>query len=126
MRAILAVMLLIAVPSAAQAPQSYAQLDVPRNRGAQQVLAQTREFAPGSESGWHVHPGTEIGYVISGEVELLIPGSTRRLQIGDSFTIPRGVAHNGRNPGQVPAQLVITLVLDKGAQPRQPVAAPRG
>lgn len=53
-----------------------------------------------------------------------VAGKVTQLAPGDSFTMPRGVAHNGVNRGQVPARLVITLLVDKGAQPRQPVAAP--
>lgn len=112
-------------PSPSAPPQTHATIDVPRNRGPQQVIVQTREFAPGASSGWHVHPGTEIAYVVSGEMELQLAGKVEKLGPGDSFTAPRGVVHNGFNPGTTPAQIVITLVVDKGAQPRQSVPAPR-
>jgi quercetin dioxygenase-like cupin family protein len=112
-----------APPSAA--PQTHAQLDVPRGR-AQQVIVQSRDFAPGSESGWHVHPGTEVAYVTAGRLELRVAGQITVLNAGDSFTMPRGVAHNGVNPGGETARVVITLVVDKGAVARQPVAVPKG
>jgi quercetin dioxygenase-like cupin family protein len=115
----------VAVPSPTAPPLTHATIDVPRNRGPQQVIVQTREFAPGASSGWHVHPGTEIAYVVSGEMELQLASGVLKLEPGDSFTAPRGVAHNGVNPGKVPAQIVITLVLDKGAEPRKSVAPPR-
>jgi quercetin dioxygenase-like cupin family protein len=105
-------------------PQTHATIDVPRHRGPQQVIVQSRDFAPGAASGWHVHPGTEIAYVVSGEMELQLADKVESLGPGDSFTAPRGVAHNGLSTGKVPAQIVITLVLDKGAQARQPVPAP--
>lgn len=122
---ILAATAAAATPAPTGAPVTHATLDVPRNRGPQQVIVQTREFAPGASSGWHVHPGTEIAYVVSGEMELQLDSGVLKLEPGDSFTAPRGVAHNGVNPGTVPAQVVITLVLDKGAAPRQPVPAPK-
>jgi quercetin dioxygenase-like cupin family protein len=99
-------------------------LDVPQDKGPQQVIVQVREFDPGASSGWHVHPGVEIAVVESGEMEMVTAGGVRRLGPGDSFQMPRGTAHNGVNPGSVPARVVITLVLDKGAEPRQSVAAP--
>ena len=99
-------------------------LDVPQDKGAQQVIVQAREFAPGESSGWHVHPGVEIATVVSGEVDLVTAGGVRRLGTGDSFQMPRGQAHNGVNPGTVPARIVITLVVDKGAPVRQSVPAP--
>ena len=110
-----------APPSAA--PVTHAQIDVPRTR-PQQVIVQSRDFAPGSESGWHVHPGTEVAYVTAGQLELQVQGKTTVLGPGDSFTMPRGVPHNGVNRSAGTARAVITLVVDKGAQPRQPVPAP--
>jgi quercetin dioxygenase-like cupin family protein len=120
------VLLLVAVSASAQpasTPQTHAQIDVPRAR-AQQVIVQSREFPVGSESGWHVHPGTEIAYVTAGQLELNIAGKTTVLEPGDSFTMPRGVPHNGVNRGKEPARVVITLVVDKGAPPRTMVKAP--
>jgi quercetin dioxygenase-like cupin family protein len=105
-------------------PATLQSFDVPQDRGAQQVIVQTREFAPGSESGWHVHPGVEIAYVERGTVDMVTAGGVRRLGPGHSVQMPRGTAHNGINPGSETARVVITLVLDKGAQPRQPVPAP--
>jgi quercetin dioxygenase-like cupin family protein len=112
-----------APPSAA--PVTHAQIDVPRGR-AQQVIVQTRDFAPGNESGWHVHPGTEVAFVTSGKLELRVQGKVTVLNSGDSFTMPRGVPHNGVNTGAETTRVVITLVVDKGAAPRQPVPAPKG
>lgn len=111
-----------AAPPAASV-QTHAQLDVPRGK-PQVVIVQSRDFAAGAESGWHVHPGTEVAYVTQGRLELRVKGKATVLEAGDSFTMPRGVPHNGANTGSETARAVITLVVDKGAQPRQPVAAP--
>ena len=104
-------------------PQTHAQIDVPRAR-AQQVIVQSRDFPVGGESGWHVHPGTEVAYVTAGRLELRIKCKSTVLEPGDSFTMPRGLAHNGVNNGAEPARVVITLVVDKGVPPRQSVTAP--
>jgi quercetin dioxygenase-like cupin family protein len=105
-------------------PATLQTYDVPRDKGEQLVIVQTRSFEPGTESGWHVHPGVEIAYVESGEVEMVTAGGVRRLGPGDSILMPRGMAHNGINRGAVAGKVVITLVVDKGAAPRQAVAAP--
>jgi quercetin dioxygenase-like cupin family protein len=120
------ILIAAAVPLLASAapPATMQTLDVPQDLGPQQVIFQAREFAPGAQSGWHVHPGVEMATVISGEMEIVTAGGVRRLTPGDSFQMPRGTAHNGINPGSAPAKVVITLVIDKGAEPRQSVAAP--
>lgn len=112
-------------PPPMPAAVTHAQIDVPQERD-QQVIVQSRTFPPGASSGWHIHPGTEIAYVISGEIELQTAQGRMELEPGDSFTMPRGMAHNGFNPGTVDAEIVLTLVIDKGAAPREPVPAPNG
>ena len=104
-------------------PQTHAEIDVPRAR-AQQVIVQSRDFPAGGQSGWHVHPGTEVAYVTAGRLELNTKGKTTVLEPGDSFTMPRGVPHNGVNRGSDTARVVITLVVDKGVAPRRAVTAP--
>ncbi len=108
------------------APVTHATLDVPQDHGAQVVIIQNRDFPAGAEAGWHIHPGTETAVVISGEMEMITAGGVRRYGPGESFTMPRGAAHNGINAGKETARVAITLVIDKGAAPRQPVPAPGG
>lgn len=117
---------LLAATLAMPVPQIHAQVDVPSDLGPQQVVVQTREFAPGSESGWHVHDGIEVAYVISGEMELVTAGGVRRLMPGDSFIMPRGMAHNGINRGVASANAAITLVVDKDRPLRRAVSTPGG
>ena len=106
-------------------PVAIATFDVPQNRGVQEVLVVRRMFPVGSSSGWHAHPGVEVAYLLSGEMLLEMEGQApRRMRTGDTFTMPRGVAHNGTNRGKVPAMLVITYTLDKGAPTRTPVLPP--
>ena len=59
---------------------------------------------PGVESGWHAHPGEEVGYIIAGQVEMMVQGRvTVVLHAGDRFLIPRGPlimrATSARKPG---------------------------
>ncbi len=123
-----ALLILAAAATTSAAPpaapmQTHAEFDVPRGK-PQWVIVQTRDFASGAASGWHVHPGIEVGYVASGQLEVHTKGKVSVLNAGDSFTMPRGLAHNGVNKSPQPARIVITLVVDKGAAPRQPVKAP--
>ena len=100
-------------------------VDVTRRHGAQEAVVLEREFPVGGESGWHVHPGIEIGHVVSGVTEMrTATGEARRYGPGETFVVPRGVVHNGVNVGDVPARLVITYVIDKDAPLRRSVPAP--
>lgn len=120
-----AAMLAAAAPSAP--PVFDVHVDVPQDRGSQDVNTLVREFPVGGSSGWHVHHGTEIAYLVSGEMELRSAGAPpRRMRAGDHFVMARGVAHNGINVGRIPAKVVITYVVDKGAPVRSPVTPPPG
>ncbi len=108
------------------APITHAEITVPRANGPQQVVVQTREFPKGASSGWHVHNGTEVAYLVSGEMEFRVAGNpVQRQHPGESITIPRGIAHMGTSVGNEPARLVITLVVDKGKPLRVAVPVPK-
>src|SRR5690349_8180205 len=59
-------------------------------------IVQVRTEIPcGVESGWHVHPGEEVGYIVAGTVEMMIRDSpTLTLHAGDGFLIDPRVPHN--------------------------------
>lgn len=118
----------VAQPAArpASVPVTLAQVQVPQGSSAQLVHVHTRDFPAGIETGWHIHPGTEVAYVAAGEMSLTTPQGVRRLRAGDSFVMPRGAPHNAASVGQGTAKVVITLVIDAGAPPRQAVSPPTG
>jgi quercetin dioxygenase-like cupin family protein len=108
-------------------PPAVVREEVPQDAGPQDVHVLTREFPVGGSSGWHTHPGVEIGYVLEGETEMRGAGGEPRIyRAGQIFTIPRGMVHNGVNVGQGPARLVITYVTDRGADLRSPANPPSG
>ena len=87
-------------------------------RHAVQVVA---EFQPGVAAGRHTHPGEELGYVLEGTLELEVAGQPpRTLKAGDSFFIPAGVVHDGKNTGGGQAKVLATYIVEKG----KPVASP--
>jgi quercetin dioxygenase-like cupin family protein len=71
------------------------------------------EIVPGGQSGFHRHPGVEIGYVLDGELELQYRGSeTVTVTAGQSFR-NEGI-HNGINRGAKPAKLLAVYAVEKG------------
>ena len=116
---------LLAAP--APPPQVLAETEVPEGHGQQAVTQLIRVFPVGGSSGWHSHPGIELGHVLAGVTDMrLADGTSHRYAAGQSFTIPRGVVHNGVNAGRVPARLLVTYIIDKGAPQRIEAPAPEG
>jgi quercetin dioxygenase-like cupin family protein len=74
---------------------------------------------PGVESGWHVHPGEEVGYIIAGEVEMMVHGrATVVLRPGDGFLIPPRTPHSARDLGPETGRMLSTYIVETG----QPIA----
>jgi len=106
-------------------PPAMASSDVPQDKGPQVVHVLERAFPVGGGTGWHVHAGVEIAYLVVGEMSFEQEGQPARRQLpGQVFMIPRGVRHNATNVGTVPARLVVTLVIDKGQPLRTAVPPP--
>src|SRR3954453_13891489 len=60
------------------------------------------EIPPGVESGWHTHPGEEVGYIVAGTVEMEIEAQdTLLLEAGDGFLIPPSTPHITTDIGDV-------------------------
>jgi len=72
-------------------------------------------IAPGGYSPAHIHPGDCLGTVTEGTVDLVVEGKeTRRVGAGEAFSNSRGLVHQFRNTGDVPAKMVTFLVVEKG------------
>ena len=49
-----------------------------------EIVQVLTEIPAGVESGWHQHPGEEVGYILAGTVEMRIKGQpTLTLHAGD-------------------------------------------
>jgi quercetin dioxygenase-like cupin family protein len=83
-------------------------------------MVQVETLIPaGVESGWHVHPGEEVGYIIAGEVEMKVEGrGTVILRPGDGFLIPPRTPHNARDLGPETGRMLSTYIVEIG----EPVA----
>jgi quercetin dioxygenase-like cupin family protein len=74
---------------------------------------------PGVESGWHTHPGEEVGYIIAGQVEMRVQGRAPVvLGPGEGFLIPPRTPHNARDIGPDPGRMLSTYIVETG----QPIA----
>ena len=81
------------------------------------------EIPVGVESGWHTHPGEEVGYILAGTVQMRIEGlPTLTLEVGDGFIIPPQTPHNALDLGPGTGQMLSTYLVD----PAQPLATLTG
>ena len=83
-------------------------------------MVQVETLIPaGVESGWHIHPGEEVGYIIEGQVEMRVQGRpTVVLNPGDGFLIPPRTPHNARDIGPETGKMLSTYIVETG----QPIA----
>jgi quercetin dioxygenase-like cupin family protein len=77
------------------------------------------EIPAGVASGWHEHPGEEVGYILAGTVEMAFRGHpTLILSAGDPFLIPPRTPHNARDIGPETGRMLSTYIVETG----QPLA----
>ena len=80
-----------------------------------EIVQVLTEIPVGVESGWHTHPGEEVGYIVAGTVEMRIRGrSALTLHAGDGFLIPPGTPHNARDVGPGTGQMLSTYIVAVG------------
>jgi quercetin dioxygenase-like cupin family protein len=79
-------------------------------------IVQVETLIPaGIESGWHAHPGEEVGYIIAGQVEMMVQGRANAvLHAGDGFLIPPRTPHNARDLGPETGRMLSTYIVETG------------
>ena len=79
-------------------------------------IVQVETLIPaGIESGWHAHPGEEVGYIIAGQVEMMVQGRANAvLHAGDGFLIPPQTPHNARDLGPETGRMLSTYIVETG------------
>lgn len=84
-----------------------------------EIVQVLTEIPAGVESGWHMHPGEEVGYIVAGTVEMRIEGQpTLTLNAGDPFLMPPNTPHNARDLGPETGRMLSTYIVEVG----QPLA----
>jgi quercetin dioxygenase-like cupin family protein len=80
------------------------------------------EFDPGGAVGRHTHPGEELSIVLEGQLLLEVDGQPpRTIKAGESFFIPAGIVHAGKNTGKGKAVVFATYIVEKGKDVATPV-----
>ena len=59
----------------------------------------------GSSAGPIAHEGEEVGYVLTGRIELIVDGRSHRLAVGDAFVFRSDRQHAYRNVGEGTASI---------------------
>lgn len=57
------------------------------------LMAVEFRFPAGVHAPIHSHPHEQIGYLVSGELELIVENVTTRLSPGDSYYVPPNTRH---------------------------------
>lgn len=127
----LAVLLLAAAVAAVALPAGRADAQQPAPPAGQQIkrtplqkfevpgtnyetIIGLAEIAPGVAIGRHSHPGVESGYVLEGEVTLMVEGQPdKTMKPGESYTVPAKAVHDAR-AGASGGKVIATYVVEKG------------
>lgn len=81
-----------------------------------EIVQVLTEIPEGVASGWHTHPGEEVGYILAGTVSMEIQGrTTLTLHAGTPFLIPPGTPHNATDLGPGTGMMLSTYIVDPDA-----------
>ena len=58
---------------------------------------------PGATVPDHSHPHEQVGYILAGELTVLVDGEEQVATAGDSYVLAGGEPHGAENRGDVPA-----------------------
>ena len=90
------------------------------------IVVRTHDYAPGSSTGWHTHPGPVFITVLEGKVtfyERDDPTCTPRVVSKGEGYVDTGHGHIGRNESGAPARDVTVFVAPVGLPFRGELAA---
>lgn len=78
------------------------------------------EVVPDVSIGRHSHPGPELGFMLDGEMVLMVAGQPdKTVKSGESYQVPAGAIHDAK-AGPKGAKVIATYVIEKG----KPLATP--
>jgi quercetin dioxygenase-like cupin family protein len=87
----------------------------PSSIPGREIVQVLTEIPVGVQSGWHMHPGEEVGYILAGTVKMEIrdkPDLT--LHAGQGFLIPPSTPHNATDLGPGTGQMLSTYIVEIG------------
>ena len=85
----------------------------PSSIPGREIVQVLTEIPSGVESGWHMHPGEEVGYILAGTVQMEIRDRpTLTLNAGDPFLIPPRTPHNALDLGPGTGQMLSTYIVE--------------
>lgn len=80
-----------------------------------EIVQVLTEIPAGVESGWHQHPGEEVGYILAGTVEMMLQDQpTLTLHAGDPFLMPPRTPHNALDLGPETGMMLSTYIVEVG------------
>lgn len=80
-----------------------------------EIVQVLTEIPVGVQSGWHQHPGEEVGYIVAGTVRMEITASPALiLQAGNGFLIPPETPHNATDLGPGTGLMLSTYIVEPG------------
>lgn len=80
-----------------------------------EIVQVLTEIPAGVQSGWHMHPGEEVGYILAGTVKMEIQGRPAlTLHTGDGFLMPPRTPHNATDLGPDSGQMLSTYIVEVG------------
>ena len=95
------------------------KVDVPGST-TMEVITGIAEIMPNVNIGRHTHAGAETGYLMEGQLTLLVEGKPPLdLKPGDSYQVPLNAVHDARS-GQAGAKVLAVYIVEKG----KPLATP--
>jgi quercetin dioxygenase-like cupin family protein len=87
----------------------------PSSIPGREIIQTLTEIPAGVESGWHQHPGEEVGYIVAGTVEMRIEGrDALTLHAGEGFLIPPRTPHNALDLGPETGRMLSTYIVEAG------------
>jgi quercetin dioxygenase-like cupin family protein len=89
-----------------------------------ETIEQIVDIPAGTLFDWHVHPGSEIGYVLTGSVqESRANVAPVTHNVGDHWLLPKGTLHRVQ-VGPQPARVLASYCVEKGLPLLIPMPAP--
>ncbi len=79
-----------------------------------ETVIELTEISPKAVVGRHTHPGTEVAYVLQGDITLEVDGElARTFKSGESYKVPMSVVHAVRG-GSTGGKAVLVWTVEKG------------